>query len=164
MEVADKERLYKYASGRNPDCRSKGGDPKLRLGSVKGCLPLVWHPRSIDLAKSLLQDFEFKQMVDLYSGDASWALAKAQLSAPKPYIGFTMSSVHSTWNTKIVHIAIREAMATDGHNFCSNESLSLIQQAFPDIARRVEQGEEEEDVPEESEGGEQSELSEGEHD
>ena len=103
-------------------------------------------------------------MVDLYSGDASWALANAQLSVPTPYIGLTMSSVHSSWNTKIVNFAIREAMATEGHDFCTNESLSLIQQAFPDIARRVEQGEEEQDVPEESEGGEQSELSEGEHD
>ena len=162
MEVADKVRLYNEALGRSPDCRSKGGDPKLRLGSVKGCLPLVWFPRSIDLAKSLLQDFEFKQMVDLYSGDASWALANAQLSTPKPYIGFTMSSAHSSWNTKIVHSSIREAMATEGHNFCSNESLSLIQLAFPDVARRVEQGEEEQNVPEESDGGEQSELSEAE--
>ena len=53
-------------------------------------------------------------------------------------------------------------MATDGHNFCSNESLSLIQQAFPDIALKVEQGEEEQDMPEESDGGEPSDLSDGE--
>ena len=162
MEAADKENLYKEALGRAPDCRSKGDHPRLRLGSLKGCLPLVWHPRSIDLAKSLLQDFQCKQMVDLYSGDASWALANAQLSVPKPYIGFTMSSVHSTWNTKVVHHSIREAMATDGHSFCSNDSLSLIQQVFLDIARRMEQDEEEENMPEESDGGEPSDLSEGE--
>ena len=162
MDAADKEKLYKEALGRSPDCRSTVGDPKLRLGSLKGCLPLVWHPRSIDLGKSILQDFENKQIVDVYSGDASWAVATALLSQPKPYIGLTMSSSHSSRNTKIVHSAIKEAMATEGHQFCSNESLSLIQEAFPDIARKVEQCEEEQDVPEESEGGEESSLSEGE--
>ena len=96
MDVADKEKLYKEALGRAPDCRSKGDHPRLRLGSLKGCLPLVWHPRSIDLAKCMLQDFDFKQIVDLYSGDASWALAHAQLPVPA-CMASTWLAMASSW-------------------------------------------------------------------
>ena len=163
MHAADKETLYKEAFGRSPDCRAKSDDPAvtrpLRLGSLKGCNPLVWHPRSIDLAKGILSDFDFKMVVDCYAGDAAWALANLQMSHPRPYIGMTMCPSHSAWLTKIVCSAIRESMATEGHQFCDNESLALMQVAFPGIMRRVEnqeEDEEEEDVLDEEDGGEAS--------
>ena len=155
METDDKDRLYKQAFGRSADCRPKSSDPsitnKLNLGSVKGCCPLVWQPRSIQLAQSILKDFDFKMVVDCYAGDGAWAQANLQMSHPRPYIGMTMCALHSKWLTKIACNVIKEAMATDGHEFCNSESLSMIEAAFPDIIEKV-QNQEETDFPEEEEG------------
>ena len=159
MEIEDKDRLYKQAFGRGADCRAKSSDPlvtrRLNLGSVKGCLPLVWQPRSIEFAKAILTDFDFRMIVDCYAGDSAWAVANLQMDHPRPYIGMTMCALHSTWLSKIACNAIKEAMATDGHEFCNSESLSLIEAAFPDIIEKV-QNQEESDFPEEEEGEESS--------
>ena len=63
----------------------------------------------------------------------------------------TMCALHSKWLTTIVCNGIKEAMATDGHEFCNSESLSMIEAAFPDIIEKV-QNQEEDDFPEEEEG------------
>ena len=159
MEIEDKDRLYKEAIGRSPDCRPKSSDPlvtkKLNLGSIKGCCPLVWQPRSIPLACGILNDFNFKMIVDCYAGDGAWARANLQTSHPRPYIGMTMCKLHSKWLTTIACNAIKEAMATDGHEFCDTESLSMIEAVFPDIIEKV-QNQEEDYFPQEEDGDDSS--------
>jgi hypothetical protein len=159
MEIEDKDRLYKMAFGRVPDCRPKSSDPlvtnKLNLGSIKGCCPLVWQPRSIALACGILNDFNFKMIVDIYAGDGAWARANLQSPHPRPYIGMTMCKLHSTWLTTISSSAIKEAMATDGHEFCDTESIAMIEAVFPDIIEKV-QNQEEDEFPQEEDGDDDS--------
>jgi hypothetical protein len=159
MEVEDKDRLYKEAFGRSPDCRPKSSDPlvtkKLNLGSIKGCCPLVWQPRSIPLACCILNDFNFKMVVDCYAGDGAWARANLQSSHPRPYVGMTMCKLHSKFLTLIASGAIKEAMATEGHEFCDTESLAMIEAVFPDIITRV-QNQEEDEFPQDEDGEDSS--------
>ena len=79
MEPEDKHKLYAQAlGGRRVDTRPRTSEDvgNLRLGSLRGCNPLVWHPRSIDLAKGILSDFDFKTVVDCFS--RRWCLGSCQ--------------------------------------------------------------------------------------
>ena len=47
MSVDDKKKLYQEGLGRTADCRPRlepSVGPNLRLGSLRGCNPRVWHP------------------------------------------------------------------------------------------------------------------------
>jgi hypothetical protein len=46
-------------------------------------------------------------------------------------------------------------MATDGHEFCDTESLSMIEAVFPDIIEKV-QNQEEDYFPQEEDGDDSS--------
>ena len=156
MGVDDKKKLYTEALGYPADCRPRAmvqanyDGPKIRLGSFKGCNPLVWQPRSIELARGILQDFDFRMIVDCYSGDGAWASANVQLDQPRPYVGMTMSPMHTRFLQAVVGNAVKTAMATDGHSFCTNESAAVIKAVCPDIMEKL-QNEEEEAFPEQDE-------------
>lgn len=75
-----------------------------------------------------------------------------QLSHLRRYSGMAMCSLHETCLTKIACNAIKEAAATEGHKFCSSDSFSLIQVAFPDVMHKLENRDEDEEFPEEEEG------------
>ena len=138
MSVDDKKKLYQEGLGRTADCRPRlepSVGPNLRLGSLRGCNPLVWHPRPIDLAVGILHDFDFRMIVDCYAGDGAWALANIEMTHPRPYVGITMGSLHTKLCNMIVGGAVKCAMATAGHTFCSDESSALIQAVCPDIMK-----------------------------
>ena len=94
-------------------------------------------------------------IVDIYAGDGAWARANLQTSHPRPYIGMTMCKLHSKWLTTIACNAIKEAMATDGHEFCDTESIAMIEAVFPDIIEKV-QNQEEDEFPQEEDGDDDS--------
>lgn len=165
MSVDDKKKLYQEGLGRTADCRPRlepSVGPNLRLGSLRGCNPLVWHPRPIDLAVGILHDFDFRMIVDCYAGDGAWALANIEMTHPRPYVGITMGSSHTKLCNMIVGGAVKCAMATAGHTFCSDESSALIQAVCPDIMNKLEDDQEDEYFPEDEEDDQQSGLSEGE--
>ena len=57
---------------------------------------MAWHPRNPCLAVAIFNDFDFKQIVDVYAGDGAWAVANLQNLLPKPHISVTMGDHHST--------------------------------------------------------------------
>lgn len=158
MDADTKKKLYMEAFGRGADCRARectqaGWEgPKLKIGSLKGCNPLVWVPRSIDLAVGFLTDFDFRMIVDCYAGDAVWAMANIQLDTPRPYVGMTMCSLHTKFCTMVVGNGIKTAMATAGHSFCNSESTALIEAVCPEIFAQIQEdkGDDDDDFPKEA--------------
>ena len=146
MKPADKQKLYAQAlGGRRVDTRPRTSEDvgNLRLGSFRGCNPLVWHPRSIDLVKGILSVFDFKMVVDCFPGDGAWALANLKLPQPRLYEGMTMCNLHTVILKQVTTSAIKFAMATGGHAFCDNESLQFIEGLFPDVMKQFEENDEE---------------------
>ena len=138
MSVDDKKKLYHEGLGRAADCRPRlepSVGPNLRLGSLRGCNPLVWHPRPIDLAVGIVHYFDFRMIEDCYAGDGARALADIEMTHPRPYVGITMGSSHTKLCNIIVGGAVKCAMATAGHTFCSDESSALIQAVCADIMK-----------------------------
>ena len=165
MSVDDKKKLYQEGLGRTADCRPRleaSVGPNLRLGSLRGCNPLVWYLRPIDLAVGVLHGFDFMMIVDCYAGDGAWALANIEMTHPRPYVGITMGSSHTKLCNMIESGAVKCAMAFAAHTFCSDESSALIQAVCPDIMNTLEDDKEDEDFPEDEEDDQQSGLSESE--
>ena len=144
MDPEDKKRLYAMAlSGREVDvrpktCESDSQAKKLRLGTLRGCCPMTWFPRSPAFTKALINDWDLKMVVDCYAGDGSWAIGNLMLSSPTPYVGLTMSQPHTYFLTKITTKQLKKAMATAGHTFCDDDSLDLITKLYAELVKDID--------------------------
>ena len=145
MSVKDKTDIYKaiYLAKAIDTSSMDASDEeakKLRLGSLRGHLPMVWFPRHPTIKACVHRDFKVDCIIAVFCADADTARANVASEKPVPYLGLTYSDKHSAWCAKVVDNDLMHMMVDSEHQSHDAEAREMIQKLHPGIIEDSEAG------------------------